>query len=53
MGELKLRELRRRAEAALGPRFDIREFHDRVLAGGTVTLPILEARIDAYIRSKR
>lgn len=53
MGELKLRELRRRAEEALGPRFDIREFHDRVLAGGTVTLPILETRIDAYIRSKR
>lgn len=53
MGELKLRELRRRAEEALGPRFDIREFHDRVLAGGAVTLPILEARIDAYIRSKR
>jgi uncharacterized protein (DUF885 family) len=52
MGELKLRELRRRAEEALGPRFDIREFHDRVLAGGTVTLPILETRIDAFIRSK-
>jgi uncharacterized protein (DUF885 family) len=53
MGELKLRELRRRAEEALGTRFDIREFHDRILSGGTVTLPILEARIDAYIRSKR
>jgi uncharacterized protein (DUF885 family) len=53
MGELKLRELRRRAEEALGPRFDIREFHDRILSGGTVTLPILDARIDAYIRSAR
>jgi uncharacterized protein (DUF885 family) len=53
MGELKLRELRRRAEDALGARFDVREFHDRILSGGTVTLPILEARIDAYIRSKR
>jgi uncharacterized protein (DUF885 family) len=53
MGELKLRELRRRAEGALGARFDVREFHDQILAGGTVTLPILEARIDAYIRSKR
>jgi uncharacterized protein (DUF885 family) len=53
MGELKLRELRRRAEDALGARFDVREFHDRILSGGTVTLPILEARIDAYILSKR
>ncbi len=52
-GELKLRELRKRAEDSLGPRFDVREFHDRVLAGGTVTLPILENRIDAWIRSKR
>jgi uncharacterized protein (DUF885 family) len=52
MGELKIRELRKKAEDALGPRFDIREFHDRILGAGTVTLPILEARIDAYIRSK-
>ncbi len=53
MGELKIRELRRRAEETLGPRFDIREFHDRVLSGGTVTLPILEERIEAYIRCKK
>jgi uncharacterized protein (DUF885 family) len=52
-GELKLRELRDRAEKALGPRFDVREFHDRILGGGTVTLPILENRIDAWIRSKQ
>ena len=52
-GELKLRELRKRAEEALGPRFDIREFHDRILGGGTVTMPILEARIDSWIKSKR
>lgn len=53
MGELELRRLRRRAEEALGARFDVREFHDQILSGGTVTLPILEARIDRYIRSKR
>ncbi len=53
IGELKIRELRCRAEEALGPRFDVREFHDRVLSGGTVTLPILEARIDAYILARK
>jgi uncharacterized protein (DUF885 family) len=51
-GELTIRSLRERAEQALGPRFDIREFHDRILAGGTVTMPILESRIDRWIRSK-
>ncbi len=53
IGELKIRELRRRAEEALGSRFDVREFHDCVLSGGTVTLPVLEARIDAYIRARK
>ena len=52
MGELKIRELRAKAEKALGPRFDVRDFHDAVLSGGTVTLPILEQRIDFYIRAK-
>jgi uncharacterized protein (DUF885 family) len=51
-GELTIRALRRRAEEALGPKFDIREFHDRVLAGGTATMPVLESRIDAWIRSR-
>jgi uncharacterized protein (DUF885 family) len=53
MGELKIRELRRRAEEALGSRFDLREFHDRILSGGTVTLPVLDARIEAFIRSRK
>ncbi|WP_395646471.1 DUF885 domain-containing protein [Terricaulis sp.] len=48
-GELKIFELRHRAEAALGDRFDIRAFHDAVLANGGVTLPVLERQIDAYI----
>jgi uncharacterized protein (DUF885 family) len=49
MGELKIRELRKRAEDALGPRFDIRLFHDAVLQNGSVPLSVLEAQIDAFI----
>lgn len=50
MGELKILELRARATRALGERFDIRAFHDAVLANGGVPLPILERQIDQYIR---
>ena len=53
MGELKIIELRRRAEAAFGPDFDIRRFHDAVLGNGGVTLPVLERQIDAYIAAAR
>ena len=52
-GELEIKALRRRAEAALGPRFDIRAFHDAVLGQGGVTLPVLEQQIDAYIARAR
>ncbi|MBR9844806.1 MAG: DUF885 domain-containing protein [Algicola sp.] len=49
IGELKIRELRSKAKSTLGSKFDIREFHDVVLNQGTVTLAILEDRINNYI----
>lgn len=48
-GELKLRELRRRAEQALGEDFDLREFHVAVLEGGPLPLAVLEKKIAAWI----
>lgn len=49
MGEIKIRELRQKAEEELGDKFDIREFHEVILEQGTVTLSILESRINNYI----
>jgi uncharacterized protein (DUF885 family) len=52
MGELKIKELRKKAEDRLKYKFDIREFHDLVLSQGTVTLMILEKMVDRYIDKK-
>jgi uncharacterized protein (DUF885 family) len=49
VGMLKIEELRRRAETTLGDRFDIRSFHDVVLGGGALPLPLLEARVNNWI----
>lgn len=49
LGYLKIRELRAKAEQALGAKFDIRHFHDTVLSTGSVPLPVLEQRIDRFI----
>jgi uncharacterized protein (DUF885 family) len=50
IGQLKILELRERAETELGDRFDIRAFHDELLGGGAMPLDALEARIDAWIQ---
>jgi uncharacterized protein (DUF885 family) len=49
LGNLEIRRLRQRAETALGDRFEIRDFHDRVLEDGAVTLSMLGAKIDRWI----
>jgi uncharacterized protein (DUF885 family) len=49
IGMLKIQELRARSEAELGPKFDIRAFHDTVLGGGALPLPILERRVEDWI----
>ncbi len=53
LGQLKFRELRERAEKELGPKFDIRKFHDEMLDGGTLPLDMLEARTDKWIAEQK
>ena len=51
IGELRIRELRKRAEEEMGANFNIRDFHDVVLGDGAVPLDILERHVEKYIRS--
>jgi uncharacterized protein (DUF885 family) len=53
LGQLKFRELRERAKTELGPKFDIRKFHDEMLDGGTLPLDMLEARTDKWIAEQK
>lgn len=53
LGELRIRELRAKAERELGPRFDLRAFHDAVLSLGSVPLSLLDQRIERFIREAK
>jgi uncharacterized protein (DUF885 family) len=53
VGQLKILELRRKAQQALGPRFDIREFHEQVVGSGSLPLDVLERKVDRWIAGKR
>ncbi|WP_294357662.1 DUF885 family protein [uncultured Sphingomonas sp.] len=53
IGQLRITELRTKAERALGPKFDIRDFHEAVLAQGALPLDVLEEQVDRYIAAKK
>jgi len=52
IGQLKIKQIRQRAETALGDNFDVREFHDVLLGAGALPLDILEQRMDAWLESQ-
>jgi uncharacterized protein (DUF885 family) len=53
LGQLKFRELRARAQKELGPKFDIRSFHDEMLSGGVLPLDLLDSRTTSWIREQK
>jgi uncharacterized protein (DUF885 family) len=53
LGQLEIQRLRRKAEQALGSRFDVRDFHDVVLRSGALPLDLLEPQVDAYVAARK
>ncbi|CAL4869968.1 hypothetical protein MMA231_04260 (plasmid) [Asticcacaulis sp. MM231] len=53
LGEIRIRQLRAKAEDALGPRFDLRDFHDQILKNGPVPLDILSQQVNQWIETQR
>jgi len=53
VGDLRIQAMRKRAEAALGPKFDVRDFHREVLCDGAVPMDVLEAKIDRWIEARK
>jgi uncharacterized protein (DUF885 family) len=53
IGQLKIRELRTRAEQELGPAFDVRKFHTAVLVDGALPLDVLEAKVDRWTAEQK
>ena len=53
MGELKIKELRAHAEKELGPKFDLREFHDAVLLNSALPLAVLEKHVNSWVEIKK
>jgi uncharacterized protein (DUF885 family) len=52
LGQLKIRELRERAKQQLGPKFNLKTFHDEILSGGALPLDLLQARVDRWIKAQ-
>ena len=53
IGQLKIRELRTRAETALGDAFSIKEFHNQILSSGSLPLVLLEEKIEKWIEKEK